>query len=146
MLSRKEIEERQELLGKINCGFFFSWKYTTQRIANVQTFFVLMSHFIRQLFLKTNNASQWPKVQFSSDWRGFFSTRCRKSQADSLFRNKRFALNKMFQRNASKFSIFYVYENPRSFFRFSFRATLYFYLMNALVQNSRGKIVQHLGF
>ena len=27
---------------------------------------------------------------------------------DSLFRNKRFALNKMFQRNASKFAIFYV--------------------------------------
>ena len=26
----------------------------------------------------------------------------------SLFRNKRFALNKMFQRNASKFAIFYV--------------------------------------
>ena len=27
---------------------------------------------------------------------------------ESLFRNKRFALNKMFQRNASKFAIFYV--------------------------------------
>ena len=26
----------------------------------------------------------------------------------SLFKNKRFALNKMFQRNASKFAIFYV--------------------------------------
>ena len=26
----------------------------------------------------------------------------------ALFRNKRFALNKMFQRNASKFAIFYV--------------------------------------
>ena len=26
----------------------------------------------------------------------------------SLFRNKRFAVNKMFQRNASKFAIFYV--------------------------------------
>ena len=26
----------------------------------------------------------------------------------SLFRNKRFALNEMFQRNASKFAIFYV--------------------------------------
>ena len=49
------------------------------------------------------------------------------------FRNKRFALNKMLQRNTSKFAIFYVQENPHSFFRFSFRATLYFYLMNALV-------------
>ena len=44
----------------------------------------------------------------------------------SLFRNKRFALNEMFQQNASKFAIFYVYENPCSFFRFSFRATLGF--------------------
>ena len=42
-----------------------------------------------------------------------------------LFRNKRFALNEMFQRNSSKFTIFYVKENPCSFFRFSFRATLY---------------------
>ena len=30
-----------------------------------------------------------------------------KKLAQSLFRNKRFALNKMFQRNASKFAIFY---------------------------------------
>ena len=48
----------------------------------------------------------------------------------SLFINKRFALNEMFQRNASKFAIFYVSENPCSFFRFSFHATLYFYLMS----------------
>ena len=51
----------------------------------------------------------------------------------ALFINKRFALNEMFQRNASKFAIYYVKENPCSFFRFSLRATLYFYLMNALV-------------
>ena len=43
----------------------------------------------------------------------------------SLFRNKRFALNEMFQRNDSKFAIF--------LFCFSFRPILYFYLMNALV-------------
>ena len=43
-----------------------------------------------------------------------------------LFRNKRFALNEMFQRNASKFAIFYVKEKPCSFFRFSFRASLLF--------------------
>ena len=49
-------------------------------------------------------------------------------------RNKRFVLNEMFQQNPSKFAIFYVLEeNPCSFFRFSFHATLYFYLMNALV-------------
>ena len=51
----------------------------------------------------------------------------------TLFRNKRFMLDEMFQRNASKFAIFLEYENPCSFFRFSFRATLFFPLMNALV-------------
>ena len=43
-----------------------------------------------------------------------------------LFRNKRFVLNEMLQRNASKFAIFYVYENLPSFFHFSFHATLLF--------------------
>ena len=52
----------------------------------------------------------------------------------SLLINKWFALNEMFQQNASKFAIFYVEENPpRSFFRFSFRATLFFPLINILV-------------
>ena len=53
--------------------------------------------------------------------------------SNTLFRNKMFALNEMFQRNASKFAIFYVEQNLSSFLRLSFRATLYFYLMNALV-------------
>ena len=61
------------------------------------------------------------------------SSKIHERRGESLFRNKRFALNKMFQRNASKFAIFYVSENPCTFFRFSFRANLYFYLMNALV-------------
>ena len=34
----------------------------------------------------------------------------------SLFRKKRFMLNEMFQKNASKFAIFFRYENPHSFF------------------------------
>ena len=46
-----------------------------------------------------------------------------------VYINKRFVLNEMFQRNASKFAIFYVYENPGSFFRFSFCATLGFYVL-----------------
>ena len=32
----------------------------------------------------------------------------KKGSGGALFRNKRFALNKMFQQNASKFAIFYV--------------------------------------
>ena len=49
----------------------------------------------------------------------------------SLFRNKRFMLNLMLQRNASKFTIFLQYENLRGFF---ICATLFFSLMNALVR------------
>ena len=51
----------------------------------------------------------------------------------TLFRNKRFALNEMIQRNASKFAILLEYQNPHTFFRISFHATLIFPLMNAMV-------------
>ena len=47
--------------------------------------------------------------------------------------NKCFALKFKFRRNASKFPIFIQNENPSNFFRFSFRATFIFPLMNALV-------------
>ena len=40
------------------------------------------------------------------------------------FRNKRFALNKMFQQNASKFAIFYFQANSCGLFHSSFLATL----------------------
>ena len=40
-------------------------------------------------------------------------------------------LDEMTQQNASKFAIFYIYENPKLLF--SFCATLFFPLMNALV-------------
>ena len=46
----------------------------------------------------------------------------------SLFRKKRFEINFFVQRNASKFAIFIDKENPCSFFRFSFRATLCFHI------------------
>ena len=36
----------------------------------------------------------------------------------ALFRKKRFMLDKMFQRNASKFAIFYMYENSNLLFLF----------------------------
>ena len=43
------------------------------------------------------------------------------------FRNKRFMLDEMTRRNASKFAIFFINENPQiCFFHFSFRATLIF--------------------
>ena len=44
----------------------------------------------------------------------------------TLFRNKRFVLDEKLRQNASKFAILLEYENPCSFFRFSFRATLFF--------------------
>ena len=43
-----------------------------------------------------------------------------------LFRKKRFEINFFVQRNALKVAIFIEKENPGSFFRFSFRATLSF--------------------
>ena len=52
----------------------------------------------------------------------------------TLFRNKRFMLDEMFQRNASKFAIFLEYKNPCSFFVFHFMLLyLFFPLINALV-------------
>ena len=42
-----------------------------------------------------------------------------------------FVLDEKFQRNASKFGIFYIYENLKLLF--SFRANLFFPLMNAPV-------------
>ena len=44
----------------------------------------------------------------------------------TLFRNKGFLVNLKTKRNASKFAMFMEKENPRSFFRFSFRATFIF--------------------
>ena len=46
---------------------------------------------------------------------------------------KRLMLDEKFQQNASNFAIFYINENPKLFFHFSFGATLFFPLMNALV-------------
>ena len=53
----------------------------------------------------------------------------------TLFRNKKFILNSLPQRNASKFAIFYEYENPKLLF--PFHATLFFSLMNALVYDDK---------
>ena len=54
-------------------------------------------------------------------------------------------LDEMTWQNASKFAIFYIYENPK--LHFSFRATLFFPLMNALdyVDRDQGihKVAQH---
>ena len=47
---------------------------------------------------------------------------------NTLFRKKRFEINFFVRQNASKFAIFIEKENPCSFFRFSFRATLSFTL------------------
>ena len=49
----------------------------------------------------------------------------------SLFRNSGCEVKLIVYRNASKFAIFCIYKNQN--FHFSFRATLFFPLMNALV-------------
>ena len=52
---------------------------------------------------------------------------------NSLFRNKRFMLDEMSQWNASKFAIFYTYENWKLLFLFFVSYYFIFSLMNALV-------------
>ena len=54
-------------------------------------------------------------------------------ERETLIRNMKFVLDEKLPQNTSKFAILLEYENPRRFFRFSFRATLSFSLMNALV-------------
>ena len=54
-----------------------------------------------------------------------------KDFAFSLFRKKRFEINFFVRQNASKFAIFIEKENPCTFFCFSFRAFLSFYITNA---------------
>ena len=44
----------------------------------------------------------------------------------ALIRNKKFLLDEMTQRNASKFALFYIYENPKFFSIFHF-VLLYFF-------------------
>ena len=51
----------------------------------------------------------------------------------TLFRKKRFALNFLTKRNASKFAMFMEKENPCSFFHFSFQVTLSLTFINALI-------------
>ena len=49
----------------------------------------------------------------------------------TLFRNKRFMLDEMTQRNASKFVIFYIYQNPMLLFQFFISCNFVFPPMNA---------------
>ena len=51
----------------------------------------------------------------------------------SLLPILRFVLDKKFQRNASKFAIFYVYENPKLLFPFSFHEYFIFLPYECLV-------------
>ena len=60
----------------------------------------------------------------------------------TLFRNKRFALNEMFQRNASKFAIFYVvYENHVVLFVFHF---VQFYIFTYDEKNYTGFLIHKI--
>ena len=45
----------------------------------------------------------------------------------SLFRNKRFMLDEMTWQNASKFAIFYIYENPKLIFPFFISCYFFFH-------------------
>ena len=60
----------------------------------------------------------------------------------TLFRKKKFLVNLITKRNASIFAMFMGKENPSSFFRFSFKATLIFTFINDLVYDDihKGKM------
>ena len=63
----------------------------------------------------------------------------------SLFRNKRFMLDKMFQQNASKFAILGI-QKPSVFFHLMLHTSyfiLFSYLMNALVYVDIIKVAQN---
>ena len=64
----------------------------------------------------------------------------KKKNSRSLFRNKRFMLDEMFHRNASKFGIFLEFENPFSFFlSFHFVEQGIYWGKNNVVRNEKWK-------
>ena len=77
---------------------------TLSSSSEMNSFFVTNDNFCMQ--------KQWPvqknKLNFFAQKKLDFLVSSLLKKYSSLFRNKRFALNEMFQRNASKFSIFYV--------------------------------------
>ena len=89
------------ILSAVNSNFFvveiFSWERHFYSMSVVKTVTTLIMHS------KAKNRKQ-----------------C------TLFRNKRFMLDKMTQRNASKFAIFFYYENPYRFCVFHFVLLLFF--------------------
>ena len=82
-----------------------------------------MNNATIEVFRSGSRHSEEPEV---------FEGRTDASADISLFINERFMLDEMTRQNASKFSIFHIYKKVNKF-AFSFRATLLFSLMNALV-------------
>ena len=113
-------------------------KYTTKKYSGISPSFSAPNSFFWQGFYKT--LSDCPRTIYcvSDSVCSVINHDCKRwyhcpAKSISLFRNKRFMLDKMTQQNASKFAILLVYENQHSICSFSFRATLFFPLMNALV-------------
>ena len=79
------------------------------------------------------------KYRCAEIFRSFISCSCsccvsvwnmwRYSKLFTLFRNKRFMLDEMTKRNALKFAIFYIYENPNLLFSF-FNSSYFIYFPN----------------
>ena len=68
---------------------------------NLLVDFILTNHFAH---VKQENRDDWILAMFAGKMQFLFIILWAKN---TLFRNKRFALNEVFQRNASKFAIFY---------------------------------------
>ena len=67
--------------------------------------------------------------------------------SETLFKNKNFLLDEIFQQNTSKFVPFFFLEYPDGFFYFVFHFVLYFMfsLMNALVYVKIGQGIHSFG-
>ena len=81
------------------------------------------AHYLVQLLSNISYIINMYKIFFTYSSRGRDNWR---HITAALLRNKRLLLKFLSWQNASKFTIFYIYENPKLHFHFSFHATLFF--------------------
>ena len=79
---------------------------------------VSLKHFIKHKPLISEQCTSSRTINSKAKINVFFNSEQEANLKDSLFRNKRFMLDEMFQWNASKFAILLEYENPHSCFLF----------------------------
>ena len=117
-------EKRKKLRGfsfSINMANFEAFCRTKKLISNL---FFLKSEYVHVGPTQVKCRHLISSIFYVRNFRHFLEM----LEFTSLFKKKRFEINFFVQQNASKFPIFIEKENPGSFVRFSFRATLSFTL------------------